>query len=215
MLALSVVPNMGMIMPILGTTPKGLADALFTKTQRRVLGLLFGQPQRTFFTSEIIRLTKAGSGATQRELAKLDAAGLVEVIQIGNQLNYSANRESPIFSELTSIIEKTVGLAEPLRRALLPLADRIQLAFVFGSIAKGTDRSQSDIDLMVISEDLTYAELFAATESISGKLGRGVNPTVYTWNEFRKRRVDGNPFVESVMNSPKIWLFGAESDLGV
>lgn len=204
-----------MILPILGMVPKSLADAIFTKTQQRVLGLLFGQPHRSFFTSEIIRLTKAGSGATQRELAKLDGAGLVEVIQIGNQLNYSANRSCPIFEELSGIISKTVGLAEPLRRALIPFMDQIRLAFVFGSIAKGTDRAKSDIDLMIVSDRLTYAELFSATERLSGKLGRDVNPTVYTTKEFAKRRSDGNPFVERVIRSPKIWIVGEEADLGL
>lgn len=201
-------------MPRLGMVPKSLADALFTKTQQRVLGLLFGQPHRSFFTSEIIRLTKAGSGATQRELAKLDGAGLVEVIQVGNQLNYSANRSSPIFEELSGIIGKTVGLAEPLRQALSPFTSKIRFAFVFGSIAKGTDRAKSDIDLMIVSDQLTYSELFAATERLSGKLGRDVNPTVYTTKEFKKRRGDGNPFVDRVMRSPKIWIVGGENDLG-
>jgi len=202
-----------MIIPILGIGSKaGLADALFTRTQQRVLGLLFGQPHRSFFTSEIIRLTKAGSGATQRELAKLDEAGLVEVIQIGNQLNYSANRQSPIFEELSGIIIKTVGVAEPLRQALRPLSNRIRAAFVFGSIAKGTDRSSSDIDLMVLADDLSYAEVFGAIESVHTHLGRLVNPTVYTTTEFAERRLHGTAFISRVLESPRIWILGSEED---
>jgi len=205
-----------MIVPILGITPKRtLADALFTRTQQRVLGLLFGQPHRSFYTAEIIRLTKAGSGATQRELAKLDEAGLVEVLQIGNQLNYSANRRSPIFEELVGIVVKTVGLAEPLRQALHSLARQIRAAFVFGSVAKGTARSSSDIDLMILADDLTYAEIFAAIEAAQGTLGRTVNPTVYTTREFAKRRADGNAFILRVLDSPKIWIIGAEDDLAL
>lgn len=209
------MPKLGMIIPILGTTPKGLADALFTKTQQRILGLLFGQPDRGFYTSEIIRMTKAGSGATQRELAKLDAAELVEVIQVGNQLNYQANRESPIFQELVGIITKTVGLAEPLRIALKPFEDRIRFAFVFGSIAKGTDRSSSDIDLLILSDSLTYGEVYSAAERLTTTLGRAVNPTVYTTAEFRRRRNEGNPFLERVLGSPRIWIVGTESDLAI
>jgi predicted nucleotidyltransferase len=205
-----------MIIPILGMAPKRtLADALFTRTQQRVLGLLFGQPHRSFYTAEIIRLTKAGSGATQRELAKLDEAGLVEVLQIGNQLNYSANRQSPIFEELVGIVVKTVGLAEPLRQALHSLAPQIRAAFVFGSVAKGTARSSSDIDLMILADDLTYAEIFAAIEAAHGTLGRTVNPTVYTTREFAKRRADGSAFILRVLDSPKIWIIGAEDDLAV
>lgn len=201
-------------MPELGTIHTGPADALFTRTQQRVLGVLFGQPERGFWTSEIIRLARTGSGATQRELARLKASGLIRSLKAGNQIHYRANPASPIFEELLGIIVKTVGLAEPLRTALAPLSRRIQLAFVFGSIAKRTDNASSDVDLMIVSDELTYAEVFSALEQAGFELGRTVNPTVYTSSEFAKRRRDGSAFLARVLESPKIWIIGSESDLG-
>ena len=157
---LHCIPKAGMIPPILGTvTPRrtrrqSLADAIFTTTQQRVLGVLFGQPERSYYASELIRLARTGSGAAQRELARLEESGLVTTRRVGHQKHYQANSNSPLFAELRAIIEKTVGLAEPLRKGLSSLAPGIQAAFVYGSVAKGRDRSQSDIDLMVISDSL-------------------------------------------------------------
>ena len=128
----------------------GLADALFTRTQQRVLGLLFGQAGRSFFATEIIGLAQAGSGAVQRELVRLSTSGLVIVTRVGNQKHYQANSAAPVFAELRGLVTKTVGLVDPLREALMPVAKRIALAFVYGSIAKGGDTAASDIDVMII-----------------------------------------------------------------
>jgi len=190
-----------------------LADALFSTTQQRVLGLLFGQPSRSFYATEIIGLVGAGSGAVQRELARLEQSGLVTVRRVGSQKHYQANADSPIFAELTGIARKTVALAEPLRKALKPLEDRIDAAFVFGSVAKRVDTASSDIDLMVVSDDLTYADLFGALEKTGATLGRGVNPTVYSREEMAKRRKEGHVFVTRVLRQPKIWIIGTENDL--
>ena len=140
-------------MPILGVNVrsgrsgrKSLADALFTKTQQRVLGVLFGQSERSFYAAELIRDAGTGSGAAQRELAKLEESGLIVARRIGNQKHYQANAASPLFSELRNIMLKTVGLAEPLRDALKPLSSAIRAAFVYGSVAKATNQSSSDID---------------------------------------------------------------------
>jgi len=157
-----------------------LADALFTGTQQRVLAVLFGQPQRAFYASEIIALARSGSGAVQRELARLAQSGLVTVQQSGRQKYYQANPQAPIYEELHGIVQKTVGLAGPLRAALAPLAGRIHAAFVFGSVAKRQDTASSDVDLMVVSDELSYADLFGALESVGRQLGRPVNPTIYT-----------------------------------
>ena len=139
---------------------RGLADALFAKTQRRVLGLLFGNPDRSFFANEIVRHAESGIGAVRRELAALEAAGLVTAKRIGNQKHYQANRAAPIFEELRGIVVKTFGVADVLREALAPLAAKIRAAFIYGSIAKGSDTATSDIDLMVISDEVAYADLF-------------------------------------------------------
>jgi predicted nucleotidyltransferase len=190
-----------------------LADALFSTTQQRVLGLLFGQPDRSFYATELISLIRAGSGAVQRELARLEQSGLVTVRRLGNQKHYQANPDSPLFGELCSISRKTVGLAEPLREALAPLAKKILAAFVYGSIAKRQDTAASDIDLMVVSDRVTYADVFAALEPLQSKLGRTVNPTVYRRQDLAQRQKKGNAFLTRVLAQPKVWIIGSESDL--
>lgn len=215
-------------MPIMGTKqsvrrkpqPSGpcslsLADALFSGTQQRVLALLFGQPGRSFYATELIGLAGAGSGAVQRELARLVQSGLVTVRPVGNQKHYQANAESPLFAELCGIVQKTVGLAEPLRSALLPLSSQIHAAFVFGSVAKRQDTAASDIDLMVISDTLGYSDLFAALEEASQRTGRPVNPTILTRKELAKRVKSDNAFVTRVLSQPKIWLIGGDDALGI
>ena len=190
-----------------------LADALFSKTQQRVLGLIFGQPDRSFYATEMIGLVGAGSGAVQRELARLEQSGLVTVRRLGTQKHYQANPESPLFSELCAIARKTVGLAEPLREALAPLAKKITAAFVYGSVAKRQDTAASDIDLMVVSDSLTYADVFGVLEPVQLKLKRTVNPTVYSRKELGQRLKKRNAFVTRVLAQPKIWVIGSEDDL--
>ncbi len=192
---------------------KSLADALLTRTQQRVLGLLFGQPGRSFYASELIRVTGTGSGAAQRELARLENSGLVVGRRIGPQKHYQANAASPLFEELRGIVVKTVGLAEPVRTALKPLSAAIRAAFVYGSVAKVADHSGSDIDLMVISDTLTYGEVFGALERAAKAVGRPLNPTVYTVAEFSKRTREENAFVARVLRQPKVWIIGSEHDL--
>lgn len=191
----------------------GLADALFTTGQQRVLGLLFGQPQRSFTVSDIIGATGAGSGAAQREVAKLLASGLVTMRPVGNQKHYQANAEAPIHAELIGIIHKTIGLAEPLREALAPLADKIVAAFVYGSIANRSDTASSDIDLMVLSDSLTYADVLSALHPAIAQLGRDINPTLYSRTELAKRIQQQNAFATRVLEQPKVWVMGGESDL--
>src|SRR5258708_16520849 len=157
---------------------KSLADALFTKTQQRVMRVLFGQPERSFYATELIRDAGTGSGAAQRERAKLEDSGLLIARRIGHQKHYQANAASPLYSELRSIVLKTVGLTEPVRDALKPLLPAIRAAFVYGSVAKATDQSSSDIDLMIISDSLTYGEVFGALERGTRTVGRKINPTV-------------------------------------
>ncbi|TAN08031.1 MAG: MarR family transcriptional regulator [Rhodanobacteraceae bacterium] len=191
----------------------GLADALFTTTQQRVLGALYGQPQRSFTVSELIDSTGAGSGAVQRELAKLIASGLLTMQPVGNQKRYQANPAAPIHDELVGIVQKTVGLAEPLRTALQSLASKIIAAFVFGSVAKRSDTAQSDIDVMIVSGKLGYAEALTALAETEEQLGRKVIPTIYSPAELAKRIKTDNAFIKRVLEQPKIWLIGGEDDL--
>ena len=190
-----------------------MADALFGQVRQLVLGLLFGHPGRSFYANEIIRRVDAGSGAVQRELARLEAAGLVTTSRVGRQKHYRANEAAPIFSELRGIVLKTFGLRDLLRVALSPLREKIRAAFVFGSIARGSEAAGSDVDLMVISDRLTYAELFGALETASSQLARPVSPTIYTSTEFARRIGEGHPFLEKVLKQKKIWIIGEDDDL--
>jgi predicted nucleotidyltransferase len=193
--------------------PSSVADALFTGTQQRVLALLFGQPHRSFYASELIGLAKAGSGGVQRELAKLSQSGLVTVKTVGSQKHYQANANSPIYAELHGITQKTVGLAEPLREALAPLARKIRAAFVYGSVAKRQDTAASDIDVMLLSDELSYGDVFSVLEDVGLRLGRTVNPTILTEHEFSKRVKRKEAFLTRVLAQPKIWLIGGEDAL--
>ncbi|HEX7942152.1 MAG TPA: nucleotidyltransferase domain-containing protein [Gemmatimonadaceae bacterium] len=185
-----------------------IADALFSRTQQRVFSLVFGQPERAFGLSELIALAGSGSGAVQREVQKLLDSKLIVAIIAGQQKRYQANRAAPIFQELRSIVEKTAGVPGRLRAALAPLAERIRLALLYGSVAKQTDTAMSDIDVLVISDDLTLEEVFTALQDAERDLGRRVSPTLYTSDEFRRRRRSGHPFLTRVLDGPHIVLAG-------
>lgn len=197
----------------MGTKNVSLGEALFTKTQRRVLGLLFGAPERSFYANEIVRFAGTGIGAVQRELARLESARLVTVSKIGNQKHYRANPEAPIFDELRGIVLKTFGVADHLRSALAPLAQRIRAAFVYGSVAKGSDTASSDIDVIVVSDDLSYPELMEALTQAEQEVGRPINPSVYAAKDWQRKGADSSAFVGRVMAQPKIFLIGSEDDL--
>lgn len=197
----------------MGMIECSVADALFSGLQQRLLAVLFGQPDRSFYGNELLRLTGTGRGALQRELEKLVSADLVTVTPVGNQKHYQANAAAPIFAELRGIVMKTLGLADVLRTALNAVSDRIELAFVFGSVAKGTDIATSDIDLMVVTETLTYADLFEGLAAAEQVLGRKVNPTLYTSAALAEKVRTENSFVLRVLSQPKIFLIGAEDEL--
>ena len=190
-----------------------LADALFGQAQRRVLGLLFGQPDRRFQSAEVIRWAESGTGAVHRVLQRLVAAGLVTVTRVGNQKHYQANRESPIFPELHGLVIKTVGIVGPLRAVLEPLREQIRAAFVYGSLAKGTDRATSDLDLLVIADDVSYADLYPVLQEAEEKLRRPVNPTLMTTVEWRGKQAQTDSFAARIAEQPKHFVIGTEDDL--
>lgn len=210
------IPNMGMkeTRRSSGAAKRGgLADALFSTTQQRVIAYLFGQPERSFFATELIALAGGGSGGVQRELARLADSGLVTVTRVGTQKHYQANPDSPIFAELCAIAQKTVGLAEPLRKALAPLAKHITAAFVFGSVARHSDTASSDIDVLILSDDVEYADVFAVLQSAETRLRRTINPTVYSPANWRRKRKEGHAFAVKVTAQPRIFLIGSEEDI--
>lgn len=195
-----------------GDRPWGLADALFTPVQQRVLGLLFGQPDRRFQGAELIRLANAGTGATHRLLVRLASCGLVRVDTAGRQKFYQANSTAPIHKELVALVRKTIGVREPLRAALMPLADDIELAFVFGSVAAGQDRADSDIDLMVVAHSLDYATLFDALHNAEQALDRPVNPNIIAPAEWARRRRQKDGFIARVAMRPRLLVIGEGED---
>jgi predicted nucleotidyltransferase len=207
------MPILGIIIPNMGTIKSGLSNVLFSKVRQRVLALLYGQPDRNFHTNEIIRLTHSGTGAVQRELAALSGAALITVKFSGNQKHYEANRQSPLFSELRGIVLKTFGLADVLGQALAPIVSQIHVAFIYGSIAKQEDTVNSDIDLMIISDNLTYADLFKLLENAVTQLGRSINPTFYSVSEWKRKIKASNNFVNLIIKQPKIFLIGNEDEL--
>ena len=210
---------MGTIVPEMGNIRSehvggGLAGALFTPVQQKVLGLLFGQPERRFGSGEIIGLANSGTGAAHRQLQRLAEVELLTVTRIGNQKHYQANPKSPIYEELRGLVVKTVGLVEPLRAALAPIAKDIRLAFVFGSLAKGTERAGSDVDLLVVSDVLSYADLYEVLPNAERALARPVNPTVMTAAEWQRKRAGRDSFAKRIADQPRLFVVGDDHALG-
>ena len=185
-----------------------LSDALFTTTQQKVLGLLFGKPGQSFYVNEIARWAKVGKGSLTRELGRLERSGILTVTRQGNQAHYQANAQCPIYQELLSIIRKTSGLSEPLRVALMPFAEQLQWAFVYGSIAKDQAHAGSDIDLMLMGENLHYSDVMEHLMPLKESLGRTINPTLYTPQDWAAKLAAGNSFVVRVAQQEKITLIG-------
>lgn len=192
--------------------PTSLADALFTTTQQRVLALLFGQPSRSFFASELIELTASGSGAVQRELKRLVSSGLLTVRRIGKQKHYQANPDSPVFAELRGLVLKTVAMVEPIRQALEPLANQIALAVIYGSVAKGADTAASDIDLLIVADQLTLEDVYSALAPVEKDLHRKISPALYPSKEFADRKAAGNAFLTGVLAGEHLVLIGTEDE---
>jgi predicted nucleotidyltransferase len=190
-----------------------LSAALFGKTRRNVLGLLFVEPQKSFYLREIVRRTSGGQGSVQRELRRLSDAGIISRHGAGRAITYQANSASPIFQELSGLLAKTAGIVEQLRRALSPLRQDIDVGFLYGSYARESHlRPASDIDLMVVG-DVSFGNVVEHTALAQAQLGRDVNPTVYSRDEFAKRSRDGSPFLRDVLEHPKLFLIGGPREL--
>jgi predicted nucleotidyltransferase len=215
-----MIPEMGVKIPNAGMmsdshknqTNRSLVDALFTSVRKKVLGLLFGNPGRSFFLNEMVALAGSGTGAVQRELRRLSDSGLVTVTQVANQKHYQANPDSPVFEELCSLIKKTVGLAEPLRIALESEHEKIHLALVYGSIAKKTENALSDIDLLIVSDEMILEDLYVLLSETEKDLKRKINPTLYTRAEFDKRLQNKNSFLMRILKEETILLVGELPD---
>jgi len=209
------IPILGIIIPKMGRLQSKVTiqDALFSSVQQRVLGILFGQPDRQFQGAELIRMAKSGTGAVHRQLTSLVASGLVNVSRIGNQRHYQANPDSPVFEELCGLIRKTVGLREPIKAALEQFREQIDVAFVYGSVARDADTAMSDIDLMVFGDDIDYVGVYKAIHEAEAQLHRRLNPNLSTLEDWRKKLAEKNPFIVKVNEQPKLFIYGTENDL--
>lgn len=190
-----------------------LSSTLFGKTRRALLALLLMRCDEEFYLRQIVAEAHTGLGATQRELAALVGSAIIERKEKGKKIFYQANNRSPIFKELRSLLTKTVGAGEAVKKALRPLKDRIEIAFLYGSAAEGAFRGrESDIDLMVIGQ-ASFSELSSVLRSAEELLEREINPSVYTTKEFKKKIFAKQSFILNVLKRPKVYLFGGEREL--
>ena len=185
-----------------------MATALFSPSQSQVLRWLFGQPERSYYFSELLRLTALGSASLQRELNRLANAGLVRSERVGNLRRFQANPQSPVYVELVGLTRKALGAEPVLRDALQALAPDLQAAWLYGSVAKETDTAQSDVDVMLVGKNLSLNKVLDVLAPAEAQLGRKINPTLYTPAEFKRRRAEPDSFVNRVLAQPVIQLVG-------
>ena len=189
------------------------SELLFPNQYRRkVLALLLMNPHKWVHLRELARLTDASPGTLKKELDGLMGAGLLKSQKMGNQTQFSANTEHPVYPELFGLIRKTIGLHDVLATALEALDGKLEVVFVFGSMAKETETSQSDVDVMVIG-DVTFGEVVNALYDVQTIVGREINPKVMSRTEWQLKQDDGNSFVKELLTQPKIFIVGSEHDL--
>lgn len=205
---------MGTFVLEMGTTTiiDSLSSVLFGKARRAVLALLFSHADELFYIRQIVRIAGVGQGAVQRELMQLTRGGIVTRIARGRQVYYQANRQCPVFQELRSIVVKTAGLGDFLRSALEPLASKIKVAFVYGSMASAKERSSSDVDILIVG-NVSFGDIVSLLGPLQETLGREINPSVYSRAEFRRKLSQHNHFLRSVTSGEKLFIIGDELDL--
>jgi hypothetical protein len=189
-----------------------ITTALFSDSQARLFRWLFGQPERSYHLSELRRLTELGSASLQRELNRLVDAGLVLSERVGNLRRFQANPQSPVYAELIALTRKTLGTVPLLCEALQPIAARLETAFIYGSVAKQTDTAQSDINMMLVGEDLSLNEILTLLLPLETQLGRKINPNCYTPSEYARRLAEPDSFVNRVLAQPILSLIGKDLD---
>jgi uncharacterized protein len=191
---------------------KSLSSILFGKARQAVLSLIYGHADESYYLRQIVRETGLGLGPVQRELKQLADVGLVQRSVQGRQVYFKANQDSPVFKELRSIITKTAGANDTLRTALKSLKKRIKIALIYGSVARGEENHRSDIDLLIVG-DVTFSEVVKALRNVHDTLGREVNPTVYSENEFRNKIVEEHYFINNVMIGKQVFVIGDKNEL--
>ncbi len=179
---------------------------IFNKTQRRLMTLLFTNPNESFYTTELVQLVGTGTSTVTNELKQFRKSGILTTKKVGNQIHYQANTNSPIYRELKSLVRKTFGVTESFKEALYPIHDKIDKAFIYGSFANGTENAESDIDLMVITDKLRWEDVIDHIDYLGEELMRNINPTIYTKAEFKEKLDNDHYFISKVMDRPQIEL---------
>ncbi len=197
----------------MSTFTSRLSDILFGQIRGSVLALLYGSADKAFYLRQIARHVQGSTGAVRRELEKLVAVDLIVRKSIGTHVFYQVNQRNPVFAEMRALVNKTVGIFSILRSALDPVAGRIGLVFIYGSVARQEEQAGSDIDLMIIG-DIALDDILSCLPDAEKKVGRTVNPTVYSTQEFRAKFKAGNHFLNAVVRGPKVFLIGNEDELG-
>ena len=213
-MTLKIVPKRGTIVPAMSTAPynEDISQTLFGKTRRAVLSLLYSHVDEAFYLRQIVRVAGVGLGAVQRELKLLSDAGIIQRIVRGRQVYYQANPQCPVFGELKALVIKTVGIAAIVQAALAPLADRIRIAGIYGSIARSEEHRGSDVDLLVVGK-VTFAEIVSALDQAQKTINREINPTVYPVDEFQSKLSAGHHFLSTIVEKPMFFLFGDKREL--
>jgi len=211
---LQIVPKRGTIVPIMSTFPDtdNLSRTLFSKTRRAVLSLLYSHVDDAYYLRQIVRAAGVGLGTVQRELKQLSDAGIIRRIVRGHQVYYQANSQCPVFAEVKNLVVKTVGVGAALQAALTPLGDRIDVAFIYGSIARSEEQRNSDVDVLIVGK-VTFAEIVSSLNEAQKTIGREINPTVYPPAEFRSKLAAGHHFLSSVLRGPMFFLIGDKREL--
>lgn len=188
-----------------------LSDVLFGEYRKRILGLLLLHPEEGYHVRELARLTDTSAGTLHKELSKLSDAGILKSKKVGNQQHYSANLQCPIFEELASIFRKTSGLADVIANALSSMKSQIKFAIVFGSVARGEEQANSDVDVMVIG-DIGFGDVVSLLHESQATLKREINPVVYSVDSFKDRVEKNDSFIKEILNKPKLFIIGSEHE---
>jgi predicted nucleotidyltransferase len=190
----------------------GIAEELFGQVRSAVLAMLFFHSDESYYLRQLVRMTGAGHGAVQRELAHLVKLDLIRSCRRGREVFYQVNKSSPTFPDIRGLILKTAGAVDVLRAELASLADRIDVAFIYGSLARGSEKAESDVDVLVIG-DVGFGEIVDALYHAQEQLHREVNPSVFTLPEIRQCMTEQHHFITSVLHEEKVFLIGGEHDL--